>query len=132
MTEPPVSLMTQPTTLPASLPRRFLTLTAIFTLIHGIVTITSIGVAFSAGMARFDHPEIRATYLERVFGLIATVLMQPADRVVEGFNVVPRSSLLEWMIVVFNSLVWGAMAALIVCLAIRLKRRHDSTVTDHC
>jgi hypothetical protein len=124
--------MRQPTNSPGSLLRRFLTLTAVFTLIHGIVTITSIGVAFSAGMARFDHPEVRTTFLERICELTANVLMQPAGRVVDAVNVAPRSSLLEWIIVVFNSLVWGAMAALIVCWAIRLKRRHDRTVTAHC
>jgi hypothetical protein len=42
---------------------RFLTLTVLFSLIHGVAFYISFAIAFSRGMYRFDHPEVRETSL---------------------------------------------------------------------
>jgi hypothetical protein len=108
----------EPIALSADLPRgrlrRFLALTAVIALVHGIVTATCISIAFSAGMARFDHPEIRLTYWEQGCGAVADVLMQPGERVWERLGITPRSAPLEWAALLLNSLVWGATIALFV------------------
>jgi hypothetical protein len=51
----------------------FLKLTALFTLIDGVVSYTSFAIAFSQGMYRFDHPDVTETYLERVCAMVTSI-----------------------------------------------------------
>lgn len=95
--------------------KRFFRLTVGITVVQALMTITSIAVSFSAGMRRFDHPEIPAGVLERVCDFTASVLVQPLDKVLSALNITPRVSILEWTALLLNSLVWGASAALIMC-----------------
>jgi hypothetical protein len=97
--------------------RRFLFLTGIFTLIHGILTVTSVVIAVSRGFD-IDHP-VEPTYLERASGTIAGILMQPIAAVTDFLSIPLRSSLVEWTAILLNSLTWGATLALIVCLFAR-------------
>jgi len=98
------------------LPRkRFIGLTVGTTAVQALLTITSIVISFRSGMMRFDHPEIPAGPLERVCDYAASILVQPVDKILGTFNITPRGPVLEWTVLLFNSLVWGAAVALFVC-----------------
>jgi hypothetical protein len=94
--------------------RRFFALTVAITVLHAIATFGAIAIAFTRGMARFDNPELPEGYLERVCSLLAGIFMQPSGKILTAFGIVPRTSALEWIVLVLNSLLWGAMIALII------------------
>jgi hypothetical protein len=95
--------------------KRFIGLTVGTTAVQALLTITSIVISFRSGMMRFDHPEIPAGLLERVCDYAASILVQPVDKILGTFNITPRGPVLEWTVLLFNSLVWGAAVALFVC-----------------
>jgi hypothetical protein len=94
--------------------KRFLKLTAIITPIHTLITIICIAISFGEGMARFDYPERSAELTERVCGFVANIFVQPVFGILGRFEIKTSSSLLEWTALGVNSLIWGAVIALII------------------
>jgi hypothetical protein len=48
--------------------------------------------------------------------------MQPGDTIWTALGIRPKSSLLEWSMIILNSLVWGATIAVIIVLLNHRKR----------
>ena len=103
--------------------RRFLTLTVAITVLHAIATFGAIAIAFTRGMARFDNPALPEGCLERGCSLLAGVFMQPSGKILTVFGIVLRTTALEWIVLVLNSLLWGAMIALIVAALSERRQR---------
>jgi len=102
-------------------PRRFWTLTAAFSVIHGVVLFASFAVGLS----------LPASNLGRVCAVAALVLLQPYMGVVlllgRSHPIGPTPSWLDLTALFLNSLVWGATIALILCsLSLRKKRAPSS------
>jgi hypothetical protein len=93
---------------------RFLAVSAAITVLHAVVTFASIAIAFTRGMRRFDSPALRETYLERVCNVVASIFMQPSAKILTALGAMPRTSVLEWSVLLLNSLLWGLMIALLV------------------
>jgi len=105
--------------------RRFAVLTVVVGLLHGGLIIASELVVFKNGFD-LDHPEIEPSRLRQAFAALLPVLMQPGEMIWAALRITPRSSLLEWSMIVLNSLVWGATVAVIVGLLSHRKRSPEA------
>ena len=97
--------------------RRFSMLPFLFALLHGALIIVSELIVVGAGF-NLDHPEVQSSYPQRVFGILLSVLMQPGATVWERLRVTPRSSLIELLMLLFNSFLCGVTEAAIVVMAL--------------
>jgi hypothetical protein len=100
---------------------QFWKLIAVFAIAHWFLLVVS-GTLTLIGMRRLDHPELPVTTIERVCGVIVSVLQEPYEtfRRIAGF---PGG----WPMViaaVLNSLLWGAAVASVVIV---LRRRKQTT-----
>ena len=72
--------------------RRFALLTVLFTVVHVIVTVSSVLIAIGPGFD-LDHPEVRSSFSQRAFGVFTDILMQPGSALGNLLGVTPRTSL---------------------------------------
>src|SRR6266568_2803118 len=93
---------------------RFLKLTVVFAILHGIVFVVTFVTAFGRTMYRFDHPELTETLLEKICTGVSAVLIEPYA-VVAGI-VGLHSRLLDFAGMLLNSLLWGAGFSLLFVL----------------
>lgn len=110
-----------------SLPSRFLRLVAILAVIHLVVSLGSLATSYTLGMSRFDAPKfLEPSAIERVATGASDVLFQPAMSIVRVLGPGPHSSLVQWLALGCNSLLWGLVLALMFW---RLTRRSTRTPT---
>jgi hypothetical protein len=103
---------------------RFLEFAVFFTALHATCAIASLLFSFSRGMARFDNPTLRETYADSAASHVADFLFQPAMLIWDAVGVKGASSLLEWVVFLLNSALWGATLSVAV---VWLTRRSTQT-----
>jgi len=103
---------------------RFVKLAVFFTALHAICAMASLLFSFSRGMGRFDNPTLPETYAESAASRIADFLFQPAMFVWDAIGVKGAPSLLEWIVVLLNSALWGVTLSVAV---VWLTRRSAQT-----
>ena len=96
-------------------------------MLHAILTITSIGVAFTRGMARFDNPTPPQGYLEWVCSFLASIFVQPSGKILTALGITLQTSAMEWIVLLLNSMLWGATIALLLGL-LGSKKKVDAGV----
>jgi hypothetical protein len=89
------------------MPWRFVFAVLIAAALHLLLTFGAVMVSFSYGMARFENPELEPSLAEQVFAVLAAVLPQPLLVVRRVLPLSLASSLLEWLGLTLNSLLWG-------------------------
>jgi heme A synthase len=94
----------------------FLRIAVIISVLHLLAAVGSFVLGFSIGIKRWDSgpPGI----LESTATAIGEVLLQPGI----GFLEVGMPGELEWAIIVGNSILWGIVAAIVVCAFSRARR----------
>lgn len=97
---------------------RYLQIAAVLAVLHLILALGSVAVGFSIGIRRWDVGS--AGMLESAANGLAEVLFQPGSRLLA----LGVSGGLEWAIILGNSLLWGAMGALIVLGIARVRRQN--------
>ena len=105
--------------------RRFCMLAGILGAVHLTVALLSLAVAFSMGMDRFDSGlENDGGALEATASVLANALSQPGISIYSAIFVGRAGPwLLQWCVLVLNSLLWGgALACLVLAARARLKR----------
>jgi len=108
--------------------RRFGMLAAILGAVHLTVALVSLAIAFSIGMDRFDAGLANDRgALEATASVLANALSQPGVSVYTAIFVGRAGPwLLQWCILVLNSLLWGgALAWLVLAARARLKRERQ-------
>jgi|SRR5712691_1220462 len=110
------------------MPRLFFKLTALFTFLHWLILCVSAANAIAAGVHRIDHPDSPIAQSERISRLISPVLTQPGMSISDWLRDYSDSRVLHATLELLNSLLWGAIIALIVC---RLMGRRASTAHSH-
>jgi len=108
--------------------RRFGMLAAILGAVHLTVALVSLAIAFSMGMDRFDEGLANDRgALETTASVLANALSQPGVSVYTAIFVGRAGPwLLQWCILVLNSLLWGgALAWLVLAARARLKRERQ-------
>lgn len=105
--------------------RRFCLLAGMFGAAHLTVALVSLAIAFSMGMERFDSglADDRGA-LETTASVLANALSQPGISIYSAIFVGRAGPwLLQWCVLVLNSLLWGgALACLVLAARARLKR----------
>lgn len=106
--------------------RRFGMLAAILGAVHLTLALVSLAIAFSMGMDRFDAGLANDRgALEATASVLANALSQPGVSVYSTIFVGRAGPwLLQWCILVLNSLFWGAALAWLV-LAARTRMKRD-------
>ena len=100
----------------------------IIALVHFVLTIGSVLIAIGAGMVAFDNPDYQRSGIERISDLLATILMQPGMSLWTPWMSRNIPNLVEWVLVIANSLLWGFAIALII-LILALVKRKSQTIT---
>jgi len=86
----------------------YLKVAAVLTMLHLVAALGSFAVGFSIGLKRWDLG--KAGVLETAANALAELLLQPGSR----FLKLGMSAELEWAIIFGNSVLWGAVGALVV------------------
>ena len=86
---------------------------------HFIIMLASLLLAYGSGMEEFDNPDYQPTVVERVAEAICPVLMQPAASLWTPWMTKHMPNIVEWLLVLANSILWGFVAAVPVCLLLR-------------
>lgn len=103
---------------------RFVKLAVFFTALHATCAMASLLFSFSRGMARFDNPTLPETHADSATSHVADFLFQPAMFVWDAIGVKSASSLLEWVVLLLNSALWGVTLSVAV---VWLTRRSTQT-----
>lgn len=86
----------------------------VVTVIHLVLALGSVFVATSAGMERFDNPDYQFTVTERLADRVAGVLIQPGMSLWNPWMSKNMPNIVEWMLYIANSLLWGFAISLAV------------------
>ncbi len=99
----------------------------IVAVVHLALAIGSVMVAFGFGMEAFDNPDYQPTVIERLVDRTAGVLMQPGMSLWTPWMSKNMPNVVEWMLCVGNSLLWGfAIALLMNVRALATKKGSDN------
>ncbi len=86
----------------------YLRIAAILSALHLVLAVGSLAVGFSIGLRRWDVGS--AGFVESFTNGLAAVLLQPGAHLLT----MGMSGALDWAIILGNSLLWGALGALVV------------------
>jgi len=101
--------------------KRILLTAAGIAVIHLLLSIGSVAVAFGSGMEAFDNPDYQPSMVERVADSLAGILMQPGMSLWTPWMSKNMPNVAEWGLCLLNSLLWGIALALLL---------HARTLTD--
>ena len=88
--------------------KRILLTGAGIAVIHFLLSIGSVAVAFSSGMEAFGNPDYLPSMVERVANTLADIMMQPGMSLWTPWMSEHMPDVVEWGVCVLNSLLWGA------------------------
>jgi len=81
----------------------------LFSILHFIMLLLCITISFSLGMDRFETGIVKETLLEDVARNLSGILGFPGMYI---FTALPRkdlSSIIQWLFVISNSILWGVV-----------------------
>ena len=96
-------------------------------MVHLAVTIASFAWTFAMVSARFDDASIPETRFEVVTSALVQVLTMPARLIWERWPIA-LPGVIQWMVILLNSALWGIAAAAIIglCHHARDAKRTDA------
>jgi hypothetical protein len=100
--------------------KRFFKLTAITAPAHLLATII---FCFLAIRTLFDDLLGHLSYSERVYNFFADLFLQPSTAILNRLGIELGSSPWELVVLVLNSVIWGAAMAALICVIVRRSRR---------
>lgn len=103
--------------------KRFIITGSILTACHLVALWVVFFITFAAGMEQFDNPERMLTTVEKVAHAVLMVLWQPAYSLWTPWMSKHMPDILEWMLLFANSMLWGFVLALLICLVFRVKHK---------
>jgi hypothetical protein len=106
--------------------RRVFISAIIVAVVHLVMTIGSVLIAFGSGMEAFDNPDYQPSMVERVADSLAGILMQPARSLWTPWISKQMPDSLEWALLLTNSLLWGLALTVPFCLLFGRKAKSAS------
>jgi len=79
----------------------------LYALAHSLTASSFLLISQLFGMGRFEHPELPAGVAERVTGFIGQAMFQPVSWLQHYTHLQPANSLIEWLAIYFNGIIWG-------------------------
>ncbi len=102
---------------------RKIRLLVLFTCVHGIVTLGAAVYAMTAASARFDNPELPRVFGETAAEWTAKVLMLPGRVVWTSWASKNLPNIVEWLLFLGNSALWGALGVIVTTVSAGRYRR---------
>ena len=94
---------------------RFLRLVAVFAVAHFLIALGALLASYSLGMARFDSAGVvEPSVVERLSVGLTDALFQPAVALLDASGPGSHSSVVQWVAVACNSVLWGFALAVVV------------------
>ena len=106
--------------------RRTLALLVLFTVIHGVVTLSCMTYAIAASSASFDGPTVPPGFAAGSAKAAVLVLTLPGRLVWTSWASQNLPNAVEWLLFIVNSAVWGAVVLVAGTRAIRFARRRTA------
>ena len=107
--------------------KRIIITAIVLAVIHLVLAIGSVVVAYGSGMEAFDNPDYEPSSIERVADHLSGILMQPGMSLWTQWMSKNMPNVVEWGLCVANSLLWGfVIAFLINARALRKKKQSDN------
>ena len=94
--------------------KRILLAAAGIGVIHLLLSIGAVAVAFGSRMEAFDNPDYQPSMVERVADSLAGILMQPGISLWTPWMSKNMPNVVEWGLGLLNSLLWGIALALLL------------------
>jgi len=111
--------------------KRLITQMVILTVIHIIMTIGSVMLSFGSGMEAFDNQDYQPSMIGRIADHLAGILTQPALSLWTPWMSKNMPNMLEWVLFIANSMLWGAVVAFLInATALRMKKKSDNKSWD--
>ena len=84
----------------------------LFTCVHGVITLGCLMYFMAVSSAQFDSPELQSTFIAEAAGVTTNVLMSPAQLFWTSWASKYLPHLLEGLLFVGNSALWGLVATI--------------------
>jgi hypothetical protein len=94
--------------------RNFITLWALLSFCHLILTFVSLAVPFVLA-PRLDNPDLPVSTIEEVLSFIFSIFSQPMMLIVDNSGLKPIGTIIEWSLFLSNSSLWGFCLTLLGC-----------------
>jgi hypothetical protein len=82
--------------------------------IHLLLSIGSVAVAFGSGMKAFENPDYQPSMAERLADSLVEILTQPAMSLWTSWMSKNIPDVVEWGLYLLNSLLWGISLAILL------------------
>lgn len=103
--------------------KRIIITAIVVAVVHFVLAMGSLVFAIGAGMGAFDDPDYQTSGLERVTDLLVTVLLQPGMSLWTPWMSKNMPNLVEWLLLMANSLLWGFAITLIIRIPALVKKK---------
>jgi uncharacterized membrane protein len=94
--------------------KRTIIKTIVFAVIHFVLAFGSMLIALTSGMAEFDNPDYQQSMVERVADHTTAILMQPGISLWTPWMSKNMPDVVEWVLCLANSLLWGLAMTLLL------------------
>ena len=105
--------------------KKIIITSVIVALVHFALTISLMLFAISTGMEAFNNPDHHISGIERFSGSLVKVLMQPVMSLWTPWMSKNMPNMVEWVLVIANSLLWGFAIVLIIHILALMKRKES-------
>jgi hypothetical protein len=84
-----------------------------FSVLHLLIMLSCLAISFSLGMERFDVGQLEPKIIEKATNIVANLLMAPAKYLWTSWASKNLPNIVEWALLLTNSLLWGTVIAFI-------------------
>lgn len=103
--------------------KRFIVTGSILSACHLVMMGVVFFISFAAGMTQFDNTERIPTTVDKVSHAVLMVIWQPAYSLWTPWMSKHMPNIIEWGLIFANSMLWGFVLAVPVCLLFRGKHK---------
>jgi hypothetical protein len=87
--------------------KHFVRISVVWAIVHFVLSIICLSVSFGASMEQFDNPEYSPSPIMDPLEFLAEILMQPGSSVWTSWMSRNMPDIVEWLIFMGNSVLWG-------------------------
>jgi hypothetical protein len=110
--------------------KRIIITAIIVALVHLVLSFGSFIISISSGLSAFDNPDYQRSFAEKIINIIAYILMQPCYLIWSPWMGKNLPDIVEWILFLSNSLLWGLVIALCINLKVLMKKRNQKHRTE--
>jgi hypothetical protein len=105
--------------------KRIIITAIIIGIAHFILAIIVIGISFGSTMESFENPDYQLSSAEKISNVLAGILILPLDLIWSPWMSKHLPDIVEWILFLFNSLLWGFVIALCINFKALIQNRNQ-------